>query len=110
MTASLSHIVHLILSKQSATARANFFSWVLVLPAKERFSFKVFSYTMFSAKSVYILVKGKQNNTLHFYHLHKPLFSENVRNQTTFNDCLLLTDSASQITCKFKVKYYCIQV
>ena len=81
MPASLSHIVHLILSKQSATARADFFSWVLVLPAKERFSSKVFSYTMFSAKSVYILVKGKQNNTLHFYHLHKPLFSENRRNQ-----------------------------
>ena len=75
-------------SKQSGvTARTNFRSRVLVLPAKERFSFKVFNFTLFSAKSVYIFVKSKQNDMLHFYHLHKLLFPENARNQTSSNDC-----------------------
>ena len=39
-TASLSHVIRLLLSKQSSiNARTNFSSQVLVLPAKERFSF-----------------------------------------------------------------------
>ena len=64
----------LLLSKQSGiTTRTYFSSWVLVLPAKDRFSFKVFNNITlcFSAKSVYILVKSKQTNTIHFYCLHK---------------------------------------
>ena len=54
----------LSLSKQSGvTARTNFSSRVLVLPAKERFSFKVYVFS----KECLILVEGKQKNTLHFY-------------------------------------------
>ena len=63
---------------------------------------------MFSAKSVYIFVKSKKkNNTLHFYHLHKLLFPENVRNLTTLNDCCnrrRVTNNmqiCSEIVCKF---------
>ena len=78
----LSRAVHLCLSKQSGvTARTNFSSQVLVLPAKERFSFKVYVFS----KECLILVKGKQNNTLHFYHLHKVLFPEKAWNQITLN-------------------------
>ena len=58
--ASLSHVVRLHLSKQSGvTARTNFSSRVLVLPAKERFRFKVYLF----GKECLILVKGKQNTT-----------------------------------------------
>ena len=53
-------------------ARTSFSSQVLVLPAEERFSFKVYVFS----KECLILVKGKQNNTLHFYHLHKLLFQK----------------------------------
>ena len=80
--ASLSHVVRQRLSKQSGvTARTNFSSRVLVLPAKERFSFKVYVFH----KECLILVKGKQNNTLHFYCLHKLLFPENAWNRITLN-------------------------
>ena len=75
--ASLSRVVPLCLSKQSCiTARSNFGSQVLVLPAKETFSFKVYVFS----QDCLILVKGKQNNTLHFYQLHKLLFPESVWN------------------------------
>ena len=61
--ASLSRVVCLRLSKQSSvTARTNFSSQVLVLPAQERFSFKVYVFS----KECLILFKGKQNNTLNF--------------------------------------------
>ena len=56
-------------------------SWVLVLPARERFSFKVYVFS----KDCLILVKGKQNNMLHFYRLHKLLFPENAWNRITLN-------------------------
>ena len=73
--ASLSRIVRLRLSKQSSvTARTNVF-------AKERFSFKVYVFR----KACLILVKGKENNTLHFYRLHKLLFPENAWNRITLN-------------------------
>ena len=75
---SLSRVGRLRLSKQSGvTARTNFSSRVLVLPAKERFSFKVYVFS----KECLILVKGKQNNMLHFYRLHKLLFPENGASQ-----------------------------
>ena len=81
--ASLSRVVCLRLSKQSSvTARTNFSSQVLVLPAQERFSFKVYVFS----KECLILFKGKQNNTLNFYCLlHKLLFSENTWNRITLN-------------------------
>ena len=80
--ASLSHVVRLRLSKQfSVTARTNFSSQVLVLPAKERFSFKVYVLS----KECLILVKGKRNNMLHFYRLHKLLSPENEWNRITLN-------------------------
>ena len=80
--ASLSRIVHLRLSKQSGvSARTNFSSQVLVLSAKERFSFKVHVFR----KACLILAKGKQNNALHFYCLDKLLFPENARNRITLN-------------------------
>ena len=80
--ASLSRVVCLRLSKQSSvTARTNFSSQVLVLPAQERFSFKVYVFS----KECLILLKGKQNNTLNFYCLHKLLFSENTWNRITLN-------------------------
>ena len=89
---SLSRVVRLRLSKQSGvTARTNFSSRGLVLSAKERFSFKVY---VFSKEC---LDKGKQDNMLHFYRLHKPLLSENAWNRII---------GASQITCKFGVKLY----
>ena len=80
---SLSRVVRLhFISKQSGvTARTHFSSGVLVLPAKEKFSFKVY----FFSKECLILVTGKQNNTLHFYHLHKLLFPENAGNRITLN-------------------------
>ena len=63
------------LSKQSGlTATTNFSSQVLVLPAEERLSFKIYVFS----KECLILGKGKQNNTLHFYHLHKLLIPENA--------------------------------
>ena len=65
------------LSKQSGvTARTNFSSRVLVLPAEKRFSFKVYV----SSKECFslTLVKGKQNNMLHLYCLHKLLIPENA--------------------------------
>jgi len=104
MPVSLSHVVHLFLSKQSGvTARTNFSSRVLVLPAKERFSFKVFNYTIFSAEC-FILVKGKQNNMLHFYWLPKPLFPEmqGIAGLSIFNRQRI----TKLITCKFGVKLY----
>ena len=58
---------------------ANFSSQVLVLPAEERFSFKVYVFS----KACLILVKGKQNNMLHFYRLHKLLIPENAWDQIT---------------------------
>ena len=80
--ASLSHVVHLLLSKQSGvTARTNFSCQVLVLPTKEKFSFKVYVFS----KECSILAKGKQNNALHFYRLHKLLFPENAWNRVTLN-------------------------
>ena len=80
--ASLSRVVCLRLSKQSSvTARTNFSSQVLVLPAQERFSFKVYVFS----KECLILFKGKQNNRLNFYCLHKLLFSENTWNRITLN-------------------------
>ena len=49
--ASLSRVVCLLLSKQSGIiTRTYFSSRVLVLPDKDRFSFKVFNYTMFFSK------------------------------------------------------------
>ena len=48
---------------------------------KERFSFKVYVFS----KECLILVKGKQNNMLYFYRLHKLLFPENARNRITLN-------------------------
>ena len=61
------------------TARTNFSSQVLVLPAEERFSFKVYVFS----KACLTLVKGKQNNMLHFYCLHKLLIPENAWDQIT---------------------------
>ena len=91
--ASLSRVVCLRLSKQSSvTARTNFSSQALVSPAQERFSFKVYVFS----KECLILVKGKQNNTLNFYCLHKLLFSENTWNRITLIKCCLFsTDGAS---------------
>ena len=67
--------------QSGVTARTNFSSRVLVLPAKERFSFKVYVFS----KECLILVKGKQNNMLHFYRLHKLLFPENAWDRITLN-------------------------
>ena len=80
--ASLSRVVHLRLSRQSGvSARTNCSSQVLVLSAKERFSFKVYVFR----KACLILVKGKQNNTLRFYCLDKLLFPKNAWNRITLN-------------------------
>ena len=93
--ASLSRVVRLCLSKQSGfIARANFSSLVLVLPDKERFSFKVYVFS----KERLILVNGKQNNTLQFYHLHKLLFPENAWNLITLNVVYFQQTACHKIT------------
>ena len=96
--ASLSRVVCLRLSKQSSvTARTNFSSQVLVLPAQERFSFKVYVFS----KECLILFKGKQNNTLNFYCLlHKLLFSENTWNRITLNVVCFQQMARHIFTCK----------
>ena len=96
--ASLSRVVCLRLSKQSSvTARTNFSSQVLVLPAQERFSFKVYVFS----KECLILFKGKQNNTLNFYCLlHKLLFSENTWNRITLNVVYFQQMARHIFTCK----------
>ena len=94
----LSRVVCLRLSKQSSvTARTNFSSQVLVLPAQERFSFKVYVFS----KECLILFKGKQNNTLNFYCLlHKLLFSENTWNRITLNVVYFQQMARHIFTCK----------
>ena len=95
--ASLSRVVCLRLSKQSSvTARTNFSSQVLVLPAQERFSFKVYVFS----KECLILFKGKQNNTLNFYCLRKLLFSENTWNRITLNVVYFQQMARHIFTCK----------
>ena len=95
--ASLSRVVCLRLSKQSSvTARTNFSSQVLVLPAQERFSFKVYVFS----KECLILFKGKQNKTLNFYCLHKLLFSENTWNRITLNVVYFQQTARHIFTCK----------
>ena len=95
--ASLSRVVCLRLSKQSSvTARTNFSSQVVVLPAQERFSFKVYVFS----KECLILAKGKQNNTLNFYCLHKLLFSENTWNRITLNVVYFQQMARHIFTCK----------
>ena len=90
-------VVCLRLSKQSSvTARTNFSSQVLVLPAQERFSFKVYVFS----KECLILVKGKQNNTLNCYCLHKLLFSENTWNRFTLKVVYFQQMARHIFTCK----------
>ena len=63
------------------TIQRYFSSRVLVLPTKERFSLRVYVFS----KECLILVKGKKNNTLHFYRLQKLLVPENAWNRITLN-------------------------
>ena len=83
MLASLSRVACLLLSKQSGvTARNNFSFHALVLPAKDGLSLKVFIITVCFQRRVFISL-SRANKITHFYRLHKLLFSENMRNQTT---------------------------
>ena len=46
---------------------------------------KVFFLGLCFQQECLILVKGEQNNTLHFYHLHKLLFPKNASDWITLN-------------------------
>ena len=84
MLASLSRVACLLLGKQSGVyCKKQFYSFhALVLPAKDGLSLKVFIITVCFQRRVFISL-SRANKITHFYNLHKLLFSENMRNQTT---------------------------